>query len=229
MVRILAGDVVNLLLVEDDLHFGRALHEVLLAQQYRNTWVRDALAARRFLDSESFDLALLDIVLPGESGLDLLMWMRASGKSLPVMMLTARDAVTDRVLGLDSGADDYLPKPFAMEEFLSRVRSLLRRRGEQRAATWLVGDLSIDTVDRRVSRNGVSILLTPREFALLLALAARPGKVMTRAELARGSEAQSPEEGNAVDVQIHSLRKKLGPHSIGTLRGVGYFLEETLP
>ena len=219
----------NLLLVEDDRHFGRALHEVLLAQQYRNTWVRDALAARRFLDSETFDLALLDIVLPGESGLDLLKWMRASGKDLPVMMLTARDAVTDRVLGLDSGADDYLPKPFAMEEFLSRVRSLLRRRGDQRAATWLVGDLSIDTVHRRVSRNGISILLTPREFALLLALAARPGKVMTRAELARGSEAQSPEEGNAVDVQIHSLRKKLGPNSIGTLRGVGYFLEEATP
>jgi len=220
---------VNLLLVEDDRHFGRALHEVLLAQQYRNTWVRDALAARRFLDSETFDLALLDIVLPGESGLDLLKWMRANGKDLPVMMLTARDAVTDRVLGLDSGADDYLPKPFAMEEFLSRVRSLLRRRGDQRAATWLVGDLSIDTVHRRVSRNGISILLTPREFALLLALAARPGKVMTRAELARGSEAQSPEEGNAVDVQIHSLRKKLGPNSIGTLRGVGYFLEEATP
>ena len=219
----------NLLLVEDDRHFGRALHEVLLAQQYRNTWVRDALAARRFLDSETFDLALLDIVLPGESGLDLLKWMRASGKDLPVMMLTARDAVTDRVLGLDSGADDYLPKPFAMEEFLSRVRSLLRRRGDQRAATWLVGDLSIDTVHRRVARNGISILLTPREFALLLALAARPGKVMTRAELARGSEAQSPEEGNAVDVQIHSLRKKLGPNSIGTLRGVGYFLEEATP
>ena len=219
----------NLLLVEDDRHFGRALHEVLLAQQYRNTWVRDALAARRFLDSETFDLALLDIVLPGESGLDLLKWMRANGKDLPVMMLTARDAVTDRVLGLDSGADDYLPKPFAMEEFLSRVRSLLRRRGDQRAATWLVGDLSIDTVHRRVSRNGISILLTPREFALLLALAARPGKVMTRAELARGSEAQSPEEGNAVDVQIHSLRKKLGPNSIGTLRGVGYFLEEATP
>jgi DNA-binding response OmpR family regulator len=223
------GAIVNLLLVEDDLHFGRALHEVLLAQQYRNTWVRDALAARRFLDSETFDLALLDIVLPGESGLDLLRWMRASGKTLPVMMLTARDAVTDRVLGLDTGADDYLPKPFAMEEFLSRVRSLLRRQGEQRAATWLVGDLSIDTIQRRVSRNGISILLTPREFALLLALAARPGKVMTRAELARGSEAQSPEEGNAVDVQIHSLRKKLGPHSIGTLRGVGYFLEQTTP
>lgn len=218
----------NLLLVEDDRHFGRALHEVLLAQQYRDTWVRDAVAARRFLDSETFDLALLDIVLPGESGLDLLKWMRASGKDLPVMMLTARDAVTDRVLGLDSGADDYLPKPFAMEEFLSRVRSLLRRRGEQRAATWRVGDLTIDTAHRRVSRNGTSILLTPREFALLLALAARPGKVMTRAELARGSEAHSPEEGNAVDVQIHSLRRKLGPHSIGTLRGVGYFLEEAM-
>ena len=219
----------NLLLVEDDRHFGRALHEVLLAQQYRNTWVRDALAARRFLASETFDLAFLDIVLPGESGLELLRWMRASGKDLPVMMLTARDAVTDRVLGLDSGADDYLPKPFAMEEFLSRVRSLLRRRGEQRAATWLVGELAIDTVHRRVSRNGISILLTPREFALLLALAARPGKVMTRAELARGSEAQSLEEGNAVDVQIHSLRKKLSPDSIGTLRGVGYFLEEATP
>jgi len=215
-------------LVEDDLHFGRALHEILLAQQYRNTWVRDALAARRFLDSEAFDLALLDIVLPGESGLDLLRWMRASGKDLPVMMLTTRDAVTDRVLGLDSGADDYLPKPFAMEEFLSRVRSLLRRRGEQRAAVWLVGDLLIDTVHRRVSRNDISIPLTPREFALLLALAARPGKVMTRAELARGSEAQSPEEGNAVNVQIHSLRKKLGPHAIGTLRGVGYFLQEEI-
>lgn len=219
----------NLLLVEDDPQFGRAMHQVLLAQQYRNTWVRDAPAARRFLDSETFDLALLDIVLHGESGLELLRWMRASGKCVPVMMLTARDAVTDRVLGLDCGADDYLPKPFAMEEFLSRVRSLLRRRGEQRAALWVVGDLAIDTVHRRVSRKGASISLTPREFALLLALAGRPGKVMTRAELARGSEAQIPDEGNAVDVQIHSLRKKLGPQSIGTVRGVGYFLEEPTP
>ena len=219
----------NLLLVEDDPHFGRALHEVLLAQRYRNTWVRDAVAARRFLDSETFDLALLDIVLPGESGLDLLKWLRTSGKALPVMMLTARDAVTDRVLGLDSGAD--AGQKLLHGEWLREVvvRSLLRRRGEQRAALWQVGNLAIDTVHRRVSRNGIAIVLTPREFALLLALAARPGKVMTRAELARGSDAQSPEEGNAVDVQIHSLRKKLGPQSIGTLRGVGYFLEETTP
>lgn len=215
----------NLLLIEDDVPFGRALHEVLLSQQYRSTWVRDAPSARRFLASEPFDLALLDIVLPGESGLELLRWLRAEGKELPVMMLTARDAVTDRVLGLDSGADDYLPKPFAMEECLSRIRSLLRRRGEQRAALWRVGDLSIDTVGRRVEREGVFIPLTPREFNLLLALAARPGKVMTRAELARGSDAKDPQDSNAVDVQIHSLRKKLGAGSIGTLRGVGYFLE----
>lgn len=215
----------NLLLVEDDVALGQALHDVLTDSGYTNTWVRDAGSAQRFLESEDFDLALFDIVLPGESGLELLRWLRNTESDTPVLMITARDAVMDRVIGLDSGADDYLPKPFAIEEFLSRVRSLLRRRGPKRPALWLLGDLSIDTGARRVYRSGARVLLSRREFSILLMLAQRPGIVMTRAELARGSNANDLIDSNAVDFHIHSLRKKLGHGCICTVRGVGYFFD----
>lgn len=215
----------QLLLVEDDVPLGQALHDVLRAQPYASTWVRTGEAARRFLADESFDILLLDIVLPGESGLDLLRWLRGQHNLVPVMILTARDAITDRVLGLDSGADDYLPKPFAIEELLSRIRSLLRRRTEQRTALWHVGALAIDTARRRVQRNAVPIALSRREYDVLLLLAARPGVVLTRQELARGSNAEDLLDSNAVDVQVHGLRKKLAADVVGTVRGVGYFLE----
>lgn len=217
----------KLLLVEDDQQLGDALRTVLAAQTYAVTWVRSAEDAQRFIASEDFDLLLFDIVLPRLSGLELLKWVRNRGCGSPIMMLTARDSVIDRVLGLDGGADDYLPKPFAMEELLSRCRVLLRRNGQQRAAVWNIGRLSIDTASRQVTMSELPVALSPREFDLLLRLAMSPGQVMTRAQLGRGSNAEDMLESNAVDVHIYSLRKKLGGQVIGTVRGVGYILEES--
>ena len=217
----------KLLLVEDDQQLGDALRTILAAQAYAVTWVRSAEDAQRFIESEDFDLLLFDIVLPKLSGLELLKWSRNRGCESPILMLTARDSVIDRVLGLDGGADDYLPKPFAMEELLSRCRVLLRRNGQQRAAVWNIGRLRINTASRQVAMSDLPVSLSPREFDLLLRLALSPGQVMTRAQLGRGSNAEDMLESNAVDVHIYSLRKKLGGQVIGTVRGVGYILEES--
>jgi DNA-binding response OmpR family regulator len=216
----------KLLLTEDDRTLGDALRAALTAEAYVVTWVRTAEDAQRFIQAEYFDLLLIDIVLPRMSGLDLLSWLRANRCDTPVMMLTARDAVFDRVLGLDSGADDYLPKPFSTSELLSRIRALLRRRSAQTSALWRVGNLMIDTVRRRASIGDSPVLLSQREYEILLRLAKSPGQVFTRRQLAVGSDATDPEDSNAVDVHIHGLRRKLGARRITTVRGVGYVLEE---
>ena len=214
----------NIFLLEDDSPLGGSLQQVLRESGYPTVWVRTAADAKRFLASETFELLLLDIVLPDGSGLDVLRWIRARGVLTPAMMLTARDSVSDRVNGLDGGADDYLPKPFAVPELLSRIRALLRRQGSQRSATWQVGSIEIDTARRRVKVDGEDITLSRREFELLCALAQEPGRVMTRAHLERTSSNGDDAESNALDVHIHNLRKKLGTHQIETVRGVGYAL-----
>lgn len=215
----------NLLLVEDDLPLGSSLQQVLRDAGYPTMWVRTAADAKRFLESETFDLVLLDIVLPDESGLEILGWIRGRGLLTPTMMLTARDSVNDRVNGLDGGADDYLAKPFAVPELLSRMRALLRRQGNQRSAIWRVGSIEIDTGRRKVRVDDADIALSKREFDLLYALALQPGKVMTRAHLEQTSPNGDDAESNALDVHIHNLRKKLGSNRIETIRGVGYALE----
>jgi DNA-binding response OmpR family regulator len=159
------------------------------------------------------------------SGLDLLRWTRDRVTESAVMMLTARDSVFDRVLGLDAGADDYLPKPFATDELLSRIRALLRRRSSQKSSVWQIGPLTIETARRRVTIDGTVVNLSQREYELLWRLANNPGQVLTRRQLASGSEAEYGMESNAIDVHIYSLRKKLGNDLIGTVRGVGYVLE----
>jgi DNA-binding response OmpR family regulator len=216
------------LLVEDDIPLGSSLQEALDKAGYSTTWVRRVADAKRFLVNEEFALVLLDIVLPGESGFDLLAWIRARELGTPVLMLTARDAVSDRIRGLDGGADDYIPKPFAVDELLSRIRAVTRRIGPQRSAQWRIGRLTIDTASRRVTLAESDIALSQREFDVLLVLAAEPGKVFTRSQIERASGAQSAGDSNAVDVHIHNLRKKLGSEFIGTVRGVGYLLESTL-
>jgi DNA-binding response OmpR family regulator len=213
------------LLVEDDVPLGSSLQEALGKAGYSTTWVRRAADAKRFLATEEFALVLLDIVLPGESGFDLLAWIRARDLSAPVLMLTARDSVSDRVRGLDGGADDYIPKPFAVDELLSRIRAVTRRIGPQRSAQWRIGKLTVDTASRRVTLADRDIALSQREFDVLLVLAAEPGKVFTRAQIERTSGTQVAGDSNAVDVHIHNLRKKLGGEFIGTVRGVGYLLE----
>jgi len=215
----------NILLVEDDSPLGGSLQQVLRGAGYQTIWVRTAVDAKRFLKSETFDLLLLDIVLPDGSGLEILMWVRSRGLLTPTMMLTARDSVTDRVKGLDGGADDYLPKPFAVPELLSRARALLRRQGNQKSAIWQVGDLEIDTARRKVRLGCKYVTLSKREFDLLYTLAQEPGKVMTRAYLERTSVNGDDSDSNALDVHIHNLRKKLGSDRIETVRGVGFALE----
>jgi DNA-binding response OmpR family regulator len=215
----------KLLLVEDDTQLGEALRFVLDANSYGVTWVRSGEDAQRFLTGEEFDLMLLDIVLPRMSGLELLAWTRASKMDLPIIMLTARDTVIDRIVGLDGGADDYLPKPFDMDELFSRCRALLRRKGGPKLSIWTIGALCIDTARRRVTLNQLEVSLSKREFDLLFRLAMSPGQVITRAQLARGSDAEDVFDSNAVDVHIYSLRKKLGGDLISTVRGIGYMLE----
>jgi DNA-binding response OmpR family regulator len=215
----------KILLVEDDLPLGDSLRRVLEEQQLRSIWVRSCEQARGALRHDTFELVLLDIVLPDGSGLDLLKWLRQQGLDVPVMMLTARDAISDRVAGLDGGADDYLPKPFAMDELQSRIRVLLRRRGRQLSALWRVGGLIIDTARRRVSVDGADLALSAREYDILVTLAAEPGCVMTRAQIERAIAHVDLGESNALDVHIYNLRRKIGAHRIGTVRGVGYVLE----
>jgi DNA-binding response OmpR family regulator len=216
----------KVLLVEDDPDLGQSLRSVLLANQYVPTWVRTAESAKQFCQSEPFDLALFDIMLPGGSGLELLTWCRSVGLLFPIMMITARDAVSDRVAGLDGGADDYLPKPFAMEELLSRMRVLVRRQSSHRLSQWCVGDLIIDTQRFSVRLKGQDVALSPREYRLLHLLAISPGAVVTRHQLSRTTSDGDLNDSNVLDVHIHSLRKKIGAKRITTVRGVGFILEE---
>ncbi len=213
------------LLVEDDAPLGSSLQEVLNKAGYATTWVRRAEDAKHFLIAEEFGLVLLDIILPGESGFDLLAWMRGRSLTAPVMMLTARDSISDRVRGLDDGADDYLPKPFAVDELLSRIRAVTRRTGRQRSAQWRIGKLVIDTAGRRVWLADREITLSQREYDVLLTLASEPGKVFTRSQIERHLTTPGGSDSNALDVHIHNLRKKLGSALIATVRGVGYVLE----
>jgi DNA-binding response OmpR family regulator len=217
---------VKTLLVEDDLQLGRSLHQLLLRHNYANTWVRSAEDAKRFLSNEAFELLLFDIVLPGESGLALLSWYRGTPGDAQVIMLTARDSIGDRVNGLDAGADDYLSKPFALEELLSRMRALTRRTTSRKSALWRVGDIVVDTARYVVTVRDEPINLSKREYSVLLKLAMHSGKVLTREQLARGSQAEEHIDSNAVDVHICSLRKKLQTEAIVTVRGIGYVLED---
>lgn len=215
----------KLLLLEDDEALGRSLVQVLNAQGHATVWLRNLVSARQHLRIDGYELLLLDIVLPDGSGLDLLREARARGIQSAIMMLTARDAVSDRVAGLDGGADDYLAKPFAIEELLSRIRALQRRGRAQLTAIWSVGALKIDTAGRRVWVNEDEIALSAREYDVLVSLAAAPGTVMTRADIDRATRLVDVAESNALDVHIYNLRKKLGAERIGTVRGVGYVLE----
>ncbi|MFT0546288.1 response regulator transcription factor [Allopusillimonas ginsengisoli] len=217
------------LLVEDDIPLGTSLQRVLAGAGYNVVWLRQARDAKKFLSDGPFDLILLDIMLPDESGLEVLRWLRGRGDATPVMMLTARDAVSDRVAGLDGGADDYLPKPFAIEELLSRIRVLLRRQRNQLTSSWRVGSLLIDTARRKVSVEDQEITLTAREYDILLALASEAGKVLTREQIERAASLLDGADSNTIDVHIYNLRNKIEGHLIGTVRGVGYVLENSTP
>jgi len=217
----------RLLLVEDDPMIGESLREALRRQGFAADWVRDGQAAEAVLASgERFDTVLLDLGLPKRGGLEVLSALRARGDATPVIVLTARDATSDKVAGLDAGADDYLVKPFELDELLARLRVVARRQSGRTDTALAVADLRLDPATREVTRAGRPILLSAREFALLQALLERPGAIVSRAQLEDRLYGWGEElESNAISVYMHQLRKKLGADFIRSMRGVGYFLD----
>jgi len=213
---------------------GESLQRALRLEGYAVDWVRDAAAADGTLASERFDLVLLDLGLPAGAGpgpghadgLSVLRAARARHDATPVIVLTARDARGDRVAGLDAGADDYLVKPFELDELYARIRAVLRRHAGRAEPLLAAGGVTLDPATRRVQKDGVPVPLSAREFAVLEALLVKPGAVLSRAQLEDRLYGWGEEiESNAVSVYVHQLRRKLGADFIRTVRGVGYFID----
>ncbi|MBN9461248.1 MAG: response regulator [Burkholderiales bacterium] len=218
----------RVLLVEDDRMIGQAVQTALRQDGYAVDWVRDAEAADTALSAGRFDMVLLDLGLPGRDGVWLLRTMRGRHDTTPVLIVTARDEVSDRVAGLDAGADDYLVKPFDLEELGARIRALLRRSAGRGESVFEHRGVRIDPSTREVSRDGEPVTLSPREFAVLEALMLRPGAILSRSQLEDRLYGWGESiESNAVEVYIHGLRRKLGHDFIQNVRGVGYFVPRT--
>ncbi len=215
----------RILIAEDDRLLGEAIHAGLKQNGFKTEWVQDGLAAWNALQSEGFSALVLDLGLPKLAGLDLLRRLRAGKSALPVLILTARDTAKDIVSGLDSGADDYLVKPFDLGELSARLRALVRRAAGNSAPLLECGSLRIDPAGRSVDYEGRSVELSAREFSLLHELVLNAGKVLSRAQLESRIYAWGEEvESNALEVHIHHLRRKLAPNLIRTVRGVGYII-----
>jgi two-component system response regulator QseB len=214
---------VRILLVEDDELLGAGIEDTLTRARYAIEWVRSGPLALAALERGGFDALVLDLGLPGMDGLEVLRRARAGGSVTPVLILSARDTVAQRVAGLDAGADDYLTKPFDVDELLARVRALQRRvRGAARNVLEH-GPLRLDPAALSVTHEGRPVVLQRREFMLLQKLLAAPGQVLTRVQLEESIYGWDGNvESNALDVHIHNLRKKLYPGVIRTVRGVGY-------
>ena len=213
----------RLLLAEDDPMIGRAARQGLGDAGFTVDWVTDGRAAELAIANGVYDLVLLDLGLPGKDGMALLREVRGRRDPLPVLIISARDAVADRIEGLNVGADDYVLKPFDLDELVARVRALLRRRAGGASPLLECGDLTLDTVRREVRRAGREIQLSAREFALLEALMQRPGAVLSREQLEDTVYGWGEEVGsNAVEVHLHNLRRKIGAEMIRNVRGVGY-------
>ncbi len=213
----------RLLLVEDDPMIGESIEDGLRADRYAVDWVRDGQSADLALSTISYDLLLLDLGLPRKQGMDVLRALRGRGQDLPVLIITARDSTPARVEGLDSGADDYLVKPFDLDELLARVRALLRRRVARTQSVVLHGALRLDLASHEVTFDGLPVRLSSREFAVLRALLDNPGSVVSKSQLEEKLYGWNAEvESNTVDVYVHHLRKKFGADFIRNVRGVGY-------
>jgi two-component system response regulator QseB len=216
----------RLLLVEDDSMIGAAAQQGLRQEGHTVDWVRDGKEAEVAVADKVHDVVLLDLGLPRRDGLSLLREWRAKGIGIPVVIITARDAVTDRIAGLDAGADDYLVKPFDLDELSARVRAVTRRRAGRSASVMKIGELEIDAATKRVKWKGEDVALSAREYALLEALADRPGAYLTRAQLEERLYGWNEEiASNAVEVHIHGLRRKLDAGLIRNVRGLGYTLD----
>ncbi|MEZ5651615.1 MAG: response regulator [Burkholderiaceae bacterium] len=215
----------RLLLIEDDSMLGEAVMTALRAEHHVVDWVREVGPGDTALRTQEYDALLLDLGLPDGDGLDLLRRLRTRGQMLPVLIVTARDALEQRIAGLDAGADDYLLKPFEVDELLARLRAMHRRVAGRASEVVRLGAVTIDTAARQVSVHDRAVTLSAREWAVLEPLIARPGAVLSRAQLEDrlygwGDEVNS----NAVEVHIHHLRRKLGAQLIRTVRGVGYMV-----
>ena len=214
-------------LIEDDLELGNALLSGLKDEGQEVMWLRRVADAKHWVGMDLFSVVLLDLGLPDGNGLELLRYFRAQGKTVPILVITARDGLEDRLSGLDLGADDFLVKPFVMAELMARVRAVTRRASgwsEPGESVWKIKDLVLDDRTRTVTRSGEDIVLSKTEFALLHALMKHAGRVLMRRELEAWALQNS--EGQALDVYMSRLRKKVGEGYIRTLRGVGYVVEK---
>ena len=218
----------RVLLIEDDPMIAQGLQTGLKQAGFSAVdWSADGQSAEAALSGAQFSIVLLDLGLPRRDGLTVLKHLRARGDSTPVIILTARDEVQSRIAGLNAGADDYIVKPFDLDEVTARMRSVLRRAAGRGESTIVHGELRLDPVERRVERAGLPVALSAHEYAVLEALLQRPGAVLSRAQLEeRLYGFDDPIGSNAIEVYVHGLRRKLGNDAIRTLRGVGYFVSK---
>lgn len=220
----------RLLLVEDDELLGNGIEAGLKQAGFAVDWARDGRSAQLALDTTGYELVVLDLGLPRVGGMEVLKQLRAKGSDLPVLILTARDTVGDRVAGLDAGADDYLVKPFALSELVARIRALLRRAHGRSSEVIRYRDLVLAPESLAVTRGDDTIMLSGRECAILVDLIEHRGTALSRARLEEGLYGWNEEiESNAVEVHISNLRKKLGADLIKTIRGVGYLVPKDRP
>ena len=213
----------RILLVEDDAMIGESLRLALRSSGYVVNWVQDAETAMHCVTTEAYDLLLLDVGLPKQSGIELLQGVRRAKMTMPVLMITARDSIHDRVAGLDAGADDYLVKPFALPELEARIRALARRNHAQADPLMMYGNHTLNPMTKELTYGTKTLVLSAREYALMYALLEKPGAMLSRAQLEERLYGWGDEIGsNAVEVLIHQLRKKWGSDLIRNSRGVGY-------
>lgn len=219
----------RVLLAEDDPMIGDAIQGALKDASYAADWVKDGLSALGALESQHYDLLLLDLGLPGKDGLEVLTRLRTQNNPIPLLVITARDGLEDRLRGLDSGADDYVLKPFEMAELLARMRAVLRRKGGRAAPVLSNGVVLLDPATKEASiRGGPPLQLSHREFSLLQALLIRPGAILSRSELEDRIYGWGEEvESNAVEYLIHALRRKLGSEIIKNVRGLGWTVSKS--
>jgi two-component system, OmpR family, response regulator len=216
----------RVLLIEDDSMVGAAVAQALKDAAYAVDWVTDGETAIEAAKAETYDVALLDLGLPVRDGREVLRSLRQNGRTFPIIVVTARDGLDDRIDGLDLGADDYMVKPFEIRELLARMRAVLRRPGRGAAPLLSNGVISLDPATHEAIHGGETYRLTAREFALLQALLTRPGAILSRSDLERQIYGWNEEvESNAIEFLIHAVRRKIGPSAIRNVRGVGWMVD----
>lgn len=217
----------RILLVEDDELLGDGLRTGLIQYGYTVDWLKDGLSADQALKTENFDIVVLDLGLPKTPGITVLQNLRGRGQTMPVLILTARESINDRVKGLDSGADDYLTKPFDLDELCARLRALQRRFSSRAEPLLIHENITMDPAAHTVSLNGEPISVSRREFALLQKMLENAGRVLSREHLTQSLYGWGEDvDSNALEVHIHNLRKKFGQQFIHTIRGIGYMIDK---